>query len=260
MKALILAAGYATRLYPLTKDKPKPLLKVGEKTILDHLIGKIITLPVETIYIVTNERFTPVFQKWSENVPPNYPEIIIINDGTTSNETRLGAIADIQFVIDQAGINDHLLVAAGDNVYTFNFLHMYELFLQKQANVILTFPVENLEKLKRSGVVEVDDRLRVIGFEEKPDKPRSNLVCPALYMLQRPTCDLFSVYLKGKNNPDAPGFFIKWLYQQIPVFAFIMKEKYFDIGTLESYKRVCAELGEEGTRKNKISRGEYGTG
>ncbi len=242
MKALILAAGYATRLYPLTKDKPKPLLKIGKKTILDHILDKVKTLPVDGIYIVTNEKFTPVFQKWADGASTGYGKITIVNDGTTSNETRLGAIADIQFVLDRVDLSDDLLVAAGDNVFNFDFRDMYAFYQQKQADVILTHPVDDLEKLQRSGIAEVDDDRRVTGFEEKPAQPRSNLVCPALYMLRQSTCVLFSDYIKQNNNPDAPGFFIKWLYQQIPVFAFIMKEKYYDIGTLASYQKVCAEM------------------
>ena len=243
MHAIILAAGYATRLYPLTKDRPKPLLKLGDKPLIDHILVTLEELKcVDHIYVVTNAKFSSHFQQWADetgkaNRFPDF-DITVVNDGTTSNETRLGAIADIQFVIDKHDLAGELLVAAGDNVYRSSFTAMLSLYREKQADVVLAYPVDDLAKLRRSGIMELDADQRLVGFEEKPEQPKSNYVAPAFYMYKSDTLPLFKRYLEQGNNPDAPGNFTGWLYQQKPVYAHILREPYYDIGTLEAYQRV----------------------
>jgi len=248
MKAIILAAGYATRLYPLTKDRPKPLLQVGKATIVEHLLKRFASLSLlNHVYIVTNAKFYPIFSEWAgtmnrEKVYPNF-EIEIINDHTTSNETRLGAIADIQFVLDQKDVKEDLLVTAGDNIFTFDFRELQAVFDQNNSDVIVAHKIDKLEKLQRTGVVELDGDNRVIGFEEKPENPKSPYACPALYIYKSSTLPLFKRYLSEGQNSDAPGNFITWLHKIVPVCAYVMTARYYDIGNLESYQQVCAELG-----------------
>jgi len=244
MQAIVLAAGYATRLYPLTKDRPKPLLKIGEKTILDYLLEQFKELDIiNKVYIVTNEKFYKNFQDWvsvnKDSVICKNLEITVISDGTTSNDTRLGAIGDIQFVARFNKIDQDVLVAAGDNVFTTHFTGMLDLFKSKDTDVFLAHPVEKLEKLKRSGIMELDEKQRIIGFEEKPAVPRSNFVAPAFYMYKNSTLKLLNDYLTEGNNPDAPGNFTAWLYRKKTIYAYVMKEPYYDIGTLEAYNAVC---------------------
>ncbi|MBN2413020.1 nucleotidyltransferase family protein [candidate division KSB1 bacterium] len=244
MQAIVLAAGYATRLYPLTEHRPKPLLKIGDKTILEYLLEQFNELQViNKVYIITNDRFYKIFTEWlsanKNSLVCKSTDIEIINDGTTSNETRLGAIGDIQFVLDHREIKQDLLVAAGDNVFTTDFKAMLNMFRSRNTDIFLAHPVENIEKLKRSGIMELDRNFRIIGFEEKPPEPKSNYVAPAFYMYKYSTLNLFSDYLTKGNNPDAPGNFTAWLYKRKPVYAYVMKEDYYDIGTLEAYNMVC---------------------
>ena len=244
MKAIILAAGYATRLYPLTKNQPKPLLKIAHKRIIEHLLDNFSDVPaLDAVYVVTNARFAATFQAWAHSITSTenpYPfEIVIVNDGTTSNETRLGAIADIDFVLDNQGIDDDLIVAAGDNIFQSSFADLATFFHQKNSDVIVAQKLNDPERLKTRGVVQFDKSFRVFGFEEKPTEPKSDFVCPALYFHKREHIRFYGEYLKNNNNPDAPGHFIRWLYQQIPVYAYVLPRPAIDIGTLDTYERVC---------------------
>jgi glucose-1-phosphate thymidylyltransferase len=246
MKALILAAGYATRLYPLTKDRPKPLLRVGDSTIIDHLIAKFSSLgAVDGAIVVTNDRFYPQFQDWALEISRSkvvpFP-VTVVNDGTQSNETRLGAIADIRLVLEKESIPDDLLITAGDNIFAFDFREFYAVYERKGTDVIVARPEPDIEKLQRAGVVELDSEFLVTGFEEKPQAPKSTYICPALYILKNSTLPLIEDYLTEGGNPDAPGHFIAWLIHQVPVYAYIMSQPYLDIGTLESYKKACESL------------------
>lgn len=247
MKALILAAGYATRLYPLTKDFPKPLLRVGSQTILDYLLERFRAIPgLDQVYVVTNTRFAPHFTSWAQNAGNSSGNarlsVKVIDDGTDSNETRLGAIADMVYAITQENVADDLIVSAGDNIYQFDFREMHKLFSAKNSDVILCHRITSREKLVRTGVMQMNAFKQVIGFEEKPQAPKSDLACPALYMFKKETLALIPGYLQTGGNPDAPGHFIAWLYQQHPIFAYLMTQPYFDIGTLESYERVCRQF------------------
>ena len=243
MKALILAAGYATRLYPLTRNHPKPLLQIGERTILDHFLSNLSGTAIDAVYIVTNARFAADFTAWADAAVHSnrYPDftIHVINDGTLDNETRLGAIGDIQFVLQKMSVQDDLLISAGDNIYTFAFKDFFSFYARVKSAVILAHPLHDEERLKRHGIITVDDSGRVTGFEEKPQHPRSNLVAPAFYILHSAALQLLQRYLDEGNNPDAPGHFIGWLYTRAPVYAYIMRERYYDIGTLNAYQEAC---------------------
>lgn len=238
MKCIILAAGYATRLYPLTKDKPKPLLEVAGKPILEYIIDKVIKVrSIDTIFIITNERFYPSFRKWSEE--NKYPKNIqIVNDGTTLNENRLGAIADVQYIIEHCNVNDDLMVLAGDNLFSFELTDFVDFYYKIGSDCITTHELNDQERLRRTGVIVINEECKVTNFEEKPQQPKSNLAVPPFYIYQKETIPLIKRYLDDGNNPDAPGNFIPWLIQHKDVYAFKFKGERYDIGTVESYYKV----------------------
>ncbi|UOQ86785.1 nucleotidyltransferase family protein [Gracilibacillus salinarum] len=238
MKCIILAAGYATRLYPLTKHKAKPLLEVAGKSILERIMEKVEAVPeIDQLYIVTNDKFAKSFQDWTSHYDGRKP-IKVINDRTTSNETRLGAIGDIQYVLEHEGIKDDLLVLAGDNLFDFQLTDFVSFFMEKDSDCISCHALDDLDELKRTGVVEVSTDRRVLSFEEKPNMPKSQLAAPPFYLYRKETLPFFVTYLQEGNNPDAPGHFIPWLIEHKDVFAFQFAGYRYDIGTLESYEKV----------------------
>ncbi|MBN1466708.1 nucleotidyltransferase family protein [candidate division KSB1 bacterium] len=247
MKAVILAAGYATRLYPLTKDKPKPLLRIADKPIIEYMLDGFRRIAaLDEVYVVTNAKFAPAFELWAQQLrhcPHPYDfKIIILNDKTTSEETRLGAIADVQFVIERAEIRDDLIVAAGDNIFRFDFADLVDFFQQKQSDIIVAQPLHDPARLRTRGVVRFDAQHRVVDFQEKPADPPSNFVAPALYIHRSENIHFYQHYLRAGNNPDAPGHFIKWLFPRTPVHVFILPQPAIDIGTLETYEQVCKDF------------------
>jgi glucose-1-phosphate thymidylyltransferase len=237
MKCIILAGGYATRLYPLTKDKPKSLLEVGGITILEHILKKVEKVEsIDYIYIVSNDRFYSQFVDWVKKYKSS-KEIKVLNDLTTSNKNRLGAIADIKFTIGNENIEDDILVMAGDNLFDFE-LKDFEMFYREIGNDCITvYELNDKEGLKRTGVVEIDNNSKVISFEEKPKEPKSNLAVPPFYIYRKDTLEFFDKYISEGNNPDAPGL-LPWLIKHKDVYAFKFKGMRYDIGTLESYERV----------------------
>jgi len=238
MKCILLAAGYATRLYPLTKDKPKSLLEVGGKTILEHIIKKVEDVKdVDDIIIVSNDRFYAQFKDWVEQYSGS-KSIKVLNDKTTDNDNRLGAIADICFAIDRENINDDIIVLAGDNLFDFNLYDFVDFYKKVKSDCITVHELNNIEELRKTGVVEIDENYRVIFFEEKPKYPKSNLAAPPLYIYKRETLHYIKEYLEQGNNPDAPGNFIPWLISKKDVFAYKFKGNRYDIGTLENYNKV----------------------
>ena len=236
MKCLILAAGYATRLYPLTENFPKPLLEVGGKTILDWLVDDLSTLNVVDQYIViTNHKYASCFEKWADSKPIR---ITVVDDGSSSNETRLGAVRDIQFAIEKLEIDDDLLVIAGDNVLDFSLNRFVSYSKEKGTSCVMRyFEPENM-KLVKSGVVEIDHTDRVISMEEKPVFPKSHWCCPPFYYYIREDIKLIKEGISFGCNSDTPGGFVAWLCQQTTVHAMEMPGKRFDIGNLESYQSI----------------------
>lgn len=242
MKSLILAAGYATRLYPLTKDFPKPLLNVGKTTILDRILADLDEIEqIDELIIVTNDTFFSVFENWK--LKTSYKKTLtLINDGTVSNETRLGAVKDILFVIDKLNIKDDLLVLAGDNVVDFSFKDFVDFSLQKMTSCI-TFHQENsIEALQKTGVLEADENFKVIEMHEKPLLPPSNFAVPPFYYYQSKDIPLISKAIENGCGYDAPGNLISWLCKETEVHAWQIPGSRFDIGDLESYESVCKLL------------------
>lgn len=234
MKCLILAAGYATRLYPLTENFPKPLLKVGDKTILDWLIDDISASGlVDRFVVISNHKFARVFQEWA-------PECVsVVDDGTSTNETRLGAVCDIQFAIDQLRLDDDMLVIAGDNVLDFSLRRFMDYAIAKGTSCIMRYHEPEEARLHKSANVLVDDSDRVLAMIEKPAEPLSHWCCPPFYYYTREDARRVKEGIASGCGTDAPGSFLAWLSSISPVHAMEMPGKRYDIGNLESYKRVC---------------------
>jgi glucose-1-phosphate thymidylyltransferase len=242
MKALILAAGYATRMYPLTLDRPKALLPVAGKPILDYVLEGIRQVrEVETVLVVTNHKFLDHFCDWQRQLPDK-PHVEILDDGTTCNENRLGAVADIRLALAQSAIDSDLLVMGADNIFRFSFARFAEFFYQTGTDCITVHLQPDRSKLCRTGVAEVDENWRVKRFEEKPREPRSVYACPPFYAFLRKSLPLIGEYLDEKNNPDAPGYFIEWLARRRPVHAFHFDEPRHAIGDLDSYREIRRQL------------------
>lgn len=243
MIALILAAGYATRLYPLTRDTPKPLLPIqGSRTILDLLMDRLEALEeITEILIVTNERFFRAFQQWQHQYRGTKP-VRILNDGTSAPEERLGAIGDIRFVIGQEQLEEDLLVLAGDNVLGFGLEGYLNYFHQVDKDCILVRTVDDIQELRSVGVAELDDELRVLSLEEKPQSPRTNIGVFALYIYKRSTLPLFSRYLAEGGNPDAPSYFPEWLHSRQEIRAYFTEGTIEDVGTPEAYLEMRDRL------------------
>lgn len=237
MKCLILAAGYATRLYPLTENFPKPLLKVGKKTILDWLIDDIdSTGLVDTYVIISNHKFAHHFEAFAKEKKQN---IVVVDDGTTSNETRLGAVCDVQFAIDKLGLDDDMFVIAGDNVLDFSLTKFLDFALKKNTSCIMRYYEPEETKLVKCGVVEIDENSRILSMEEKPAQPKSHWCCPPFYVYTREDAKKVKEAIDGKKcGTDAPGSFIAWLSSVTAVHAMEMPGKRYDIGNLASYEQV----------------------
>ncbi|MDD7200492.1 MAG: sugar phosphate nucleotidyltransferase [Sphaerochaetaceae bacterium] len=238
MIALVLAAGYATRLYPLTKGFPKPLLEVQGKPVLSWLLDDLETIPgIEEYVIASNHVFLPFFQKWSREHPLQR-KVTILDDGSTENENRLGAVKDILFSIGSLGLDDDLLVLAGDNLLEFSLGRFVDYFHQKKASCILRFEERNLERLRRTGVAEVDSDGRVLSMEEKPQNPKSTWAVPPFYCFTRNDVGHLPESLGQGCKTDAPGSLISWACGRFPIWAMKMPAARFDIGNLESYEQV----------------------
>lgn len=239
MKCLILAAGYATRLYPLTENFPKPLLKVGHKTILDWLVDDIDTLNVvDEFVVISNHKFAHYFEAWAAT---KAQKITVVDDGTDTNETRLGAVKDIQFAIEQLQLKADMLVIAGDNVLDFSLTKFMEYALKKGTSCIMRYYEPEAKKLSKSGVVTLDENDRVLEMAEKPAVPASNWCCPPFYYYTAEDARLVRKGIESGCGTDAPGSYIAWLCQQTAVHAMEMPGKRYDIGNLESYEKVKAE-------------------
>ena len=236
MKCLILAAGYATRLYPLTESFPKPLLKVQEKTILDWLVDDLDTAGLIDEYVViSNHRFAHHFVDWAKTKPQ---KITVVDDGTSTNETRLGAVKDIQFAIEKLALDDDMIAIAGDNVLSFSLTKFVRYAKEKETPCIMRYYEADPKKLSKSGVVEIDENDRVLCMEEKPAQPKSNWCCPPFYYYTKEAAKMVATGISAGCGTDAPGSFIAWLCKELPVHAMEMPGRRYDIGNLESYQQV----------------------
>jgi glucose-1-phosphate thymidylyltransferase len=241
MNALILAAGYATRLYPLTLNKAKPLLEVGGKPIIEWLLDNLRSVPeLRTTYIVTNAKFANDFQNWAKAYQDRHRgvQIKIVNDGSKSDDDKLGAIGDINLVLTREALaTDDLLVIAGDNLFEQPLVDFVNA-AKGSAPTVAIYDVGNLEAMKKYGAVTIDDRGVVTNLEEKPEKPKSTLAAIALYYYSSNVLPLFTTYLAAGNNPDQPGRFLQWLYTRKPVHTFQIKGRWLDIGSKETLEKA----------------------
>jgi glucose-1-phosphate thymidylyltransferase len=259
MDALILGAGYATRLYPLTVDRPKPLLPVGGIPILERICGQLCDSGTfDRIHVVTNHRFADHYQRWlgDARLRRALPvEVILHDDRTQTPEDRLGAIGDIQFVLDAAPVESDLLVIAGDNL----ILGSLTPFLSAAASRGTSVGLKDLRSknlVSLYGVVETDDEGRILSFEEKPARPRSTLIAVGLYFFPKNTLPLVRKYLDLGNSKDAPGHYLQWLHRQTPVYGHVLDGEWYDIGDLDSYRRADELMA----REEKVARRSFQRG
>jgi len=237
MTALILAAGYGTRMKSVNATIPKPLLPLGGRSVIDYLLDQITRIDkIGRTVLVTNDRFHRQFVAWADN--RGTEELEILNDGTQSNEERLGAVGDLQFALQTASIEDDLLVAGADNIFHFAVRLLVDFFTERQADVIAVVRETDRERLARTSTLRLDGNARVVEFVEKAPEPISDLICPPLYIFRRDTLSLVQQYLDGGFPSDAPGNLIAWLHKQRPVYGRLMPEGRHDIGSPETYQEA----------------------
>ena len=248
MKILILAAGYATRLYPLTLTKPKPLLDVAGKPMIEHVLDNIAPIPgIDRVYVVTNAKFAGAFQEWADHYRATKSKLnfSIINDNSTDDTNKLGAIGDLHLVLERENVDDDLIVVAGDNLFSQSVEEFGEFCRSKNAPVLAVYDVGNLEEIKKYNAITMDQDGRITFFEEKPKQPQSTLTGIALYFYPRATLPLIRQYIAEGNNPDQPGRLVQWLYPRTPFYTWRVPGLWFDIGskeTLEEANRIFGEL------------------
>jgi glucose-1-phosphate thymidylyltransferase len=248
MKAIILAAGYATRLYPLTIDTPKPLLEVGRKKMVEHIIHKLEEIEkLEEIHVVTNDKFYPHFLEWRKEFPSTV-NIHIHNDGTKTNEDRLGAVGDIHFVVKNSKIDDDVVIVGGDNLFDFSLMGMYSLFNSKKGPVVAARDLGDPAMLaKKFGTIEMDKHNKMIGFEEKPEKPKSSLAATCVYMYTKEDIKELERHIKKEGKlPDNTGDFVKHLMTVKDVYAYPFEEHWYDIGSHEQLAEAREIFGKRG--------------
>lgn len=236
MKCLILAAGYATRLYPLTENFPKPLLKVGEKTILDWLLDDIDTLgAVDGYIVISNHKFAHHFEEWAaaHTLP-----ITVVDDGTSTNETRLGAVCDMQFAIDKLNLDDDLLVIAGDNVLDFSLTHFLRYADEKKTSCTMRYKEDDMKRLRKSGISEIGKDDVLLSLEEKPENPKSHWCTPPFYFYTREDARRIKEAIADGCGTDAPGSLVAWMCRHTTLHSMEMPGSRYDIGNLESYEAV----------------------
>lgn len=248
MKILILAAGYATRLYPLTLTKPKPLLDVAGKPMIEHVLDNIAPIPgIDRVYVVTNAKFAGAFQEWADHYRATKSKLnfSIINDGSTDDSNKLGAIGDLHLVLQRENVDDDLIVVAGDNLFSQSVEEFGKFCRSKNAPVLAVYDVGNLEEIKKYNAITLDQEGRITFFEEKPKRPQSTLTGIALYFYPRATLPLIHQYIAEGNNPDQPGRLVQWLYPRTPFYTWRVPGLWFDIGskeTLEEANRIFGAL------------------
>lgn len=237
MNILILAAGYATRLYPLTENKAKPLLEVAGKPMIEWVLDNLAPISgIENVYVVTNNKFAADFEAWAETFSCKQPEMKfkIINDRSMNDTDKLGAIGDINLVVQNENLAaSDLIVVAGDNLFS-QSLEEFAAFTKGKQAVLATYDVKDLEAIKKYNAIEVDAEGVITHFEEKPAVPKSTHTGIALYYFSKETVSLFPIYIAEGNNPDQPGRFIQWLYTRIPVHTWVVPGIWFDIGSKET--------------------------
>jgi len=257
MKVLILAAGYATRLYPLTQNQPKPLLLVAGKPMIEYVLDNIEPIGgIDRVYVVTNAKFAGHFQKWADTYRATKSKLdfTIVNDGSTDDTNKLGAIGDLHFVMKKEIVNDDLLVVAGDNLFSESLEAFGKFCRQKNAPVLGVYDVGSLEEIKKYNSISMDAKGRITFFEEKPKNPTSTITGIALYYYPKSTLPLIKQYIAEGNNPDQPGRLVQWLYPKIPVYTWVVPGLWFDIGSKESLEEANKIFASEEALANHTSR------
>lgn len=240
---VVIAAGYATRLGELTRNFPKPLLKIGDNTILGRMLDDIDTIPEITEHIIiTNHKFAPIFNEWAKGLQYTKP-ITIVDDGTSTNETRLGAVCDLLYAIKERNINDDLLVVAADNILFFSFKEFVDFAIAKQTSCIMCHEQPSIEKLQRTGVIVVDENWKVLNMEEKPQEPKSHWAVPPFYIYLKKDLDLVHASVDNGCGKDAPGNLAHYMVEKTDMHAWKMSAGRFDIGSLDTYYEACQRFG-----------------
>ncbi|MCR4328068.1 MAG: nucleotidyltransferase family protein [Patescibacteria group bacterium] len=246
MIAIILAAGYATRLYPLTLTTPKHLLVVAGRPIIDYVIDRLEEIQgISQIIVVTNEKFLPLFVAWHKEREESLLPLNVISDCSTDDTNKLGALGDIRFILDKEKIDDDIVVIAGDNLISGSFSDFGDVCAEKHAPVLGVYDVGDKNTAKKFGVVSVDEKGIISVFEEKPENPSGTLVATALYFYPRNILPLFREYLDEGNSQDQPGRFIQWLYTKVPVYAWRTPGAWYDIGSPETLKEAGEVFGKK---------------
>ncbi|MBM3823032.1 MAG: nucleotidyltransferase family protein [Verrucomicrobia bacterium] len=243
MKVVVLAAGYATRLYPLTLTQPKPLLLVAGKPMVEYVMDNLAPIGgIERLYIVTNAKFARQFEKWAATYQAAHNlEFTIVNDGSTDDSNKLGAIGDLDLVLRNQSIEDDIIVVAGDNLFSEPLTEFGKYCREKNAPVLGVYDVGSLEDVKKFSCIELDDSGRISKFEEKPRQPGSTLIGIALYFYPKASLPLIRQYVAEGNNTDQPGRLIQWMYPRTPVYSWTVPGTWYDIGskeTLEEANRI----------------------
>ncbi|MBI3415511.1 MAG: nucleotidyltransferase family protein [Verrucomicrobia bacterium] len=246
MKVIILAAGYATRLFPLTLTQPKPLLPVAGKPMIDYVMDNLHAIDgIDRIYVVTNAKFAGHFQSWADSYRANKAMLnfTIVNDNSTDEANKLGAIGDLHLVLARENLDDDVIVVAGDNLFSEKLGAFGRYCREKQAPVLGLFDVGNLDLARKYSIVKVDETGRLLHFEEKPAHPSTTLIGIALYYYPKSVLPLIRQYIQEGNNPDQPGRLVQWLYPRTPFYTWTVPDIWYDIGskeTLEEAGRIFA--------------------
>ena len=266
MKCVVIAAGYATRLGELTKNFPKPLLKIGNNTILGRMLDDIDQIPeIDEHIIITNHKFAPIFAQWAKDqgqresvkgkealdLGPQTLDcnrrwkkpITVVDDGTETNETRLGAVCDLLYAMEKLNIDDDMLVVAADNLLFFSFQEFVDFAKAKGTSCIMCHEQPSIEKLQRTGVVELDDNNKVLGMEEKPEVPKSHWAVPPFYIYRKEDLDLVRHSVENGCGKDAPGNLAHYMVEHTTMHAWPMSAGRFDIGSLDTYYEAVEKYG-----------------
>jgi glucose-1-phosphate thymidylyltransferase len=245
MKAIILAGGYAKRLWPLTKDKPKQLLSVGGRPMIEYIMEKLeAQKEIDKVIISTNEKFEENFNQWLLEYK-SIKDVSLVIEPTLSEKNKLGSVGALGYLIKEKNIDEELIIIGGDNLFEFDLGDLINCYREKRGNVVALYDLKSIQKARSYGVAKVNEEMRIIGFVEKPENPPSTLVSTACYMLSPEGVRSIMTYLDRGENPDAIGFFIKWLIKRERVFGFVFSGRWFDIGSLESLKEADLIYGKK---------------
>ena len=242
MKLIVLGAGYATRLYPLTLNQPKPLLDVAGKPMMEHVLDHLARVPeIDQVFVVTNAKFVGHFERWAQSYRSSRGagvDFTIVNDGSTDDSNKLGAIADLNLVLTRERIDDDIIVVAGDNLFSASLEGFAEFAREKNAPVLAVYDVGSLEEIKKYNAIEVDADGRITFFEEKPAEPKSTITGIALYYYPKSALPLIHEYIAEGNNPDQPGRLVQWMYQRTPFYTWRVPGVWYDIGSKEGLEEA----------------------